>query len=285
MRGGINYFFLDVDQNTNRTIKLGDLELYYDPEYRPLENAIQVGKIGALPSKVHESYRYDVDLKVGDTVYFHHFIVQKNNEIYYENLYGANYSQIYCAIKDGNIQMLEDFILVKPIKEDESKLERKVGSIIIQAKLKVEDIKQHGIVHHVPKQAAEKGIKQGDHIVFDKACEYPLTVEGELFYRMKLGNILLRIEDDKPIPCGTQVLCESIPEVELVSPSGIILSAPTSTPKRFQLANVIASADGMQNKIEPGSTIMFLNGAQLEIELQEKKYLLIREEVVLATSE
>lgn len=274
-----NIFFLKIDIDAASKIKVGGKELFLDTHFNRYHHAVQWGIVEGVPKKVHPQFRYDVEIKKGDKVYFHHFIAHKDNEIQVDGLFGCNYGQLYCIARNGEIQMLEEYILVKPVMESEEQYKKQIGDITLFLKANPEEIKQYGVVHHVPKQAAEWGLEKGDCIFFDKNCEYEMTIEGEKYYRMKLSNVLVVLRNTEMIPLSDRVLCKPVPVPDQEKrDSGLVMV--NLKPKRFQDGIVLGYGKQVHD-LKKKDRIMFQNGTQTVVNMRNETFLFLRTETVL----
>ena len=88
--------------------------------------------------------------------------------------------------------MLQDYVFVEPIYEDDSQY---VTSSGIYLKAEKEVMKEKGIVRHINKFSEDLGIKVGQKVIFQKSCNYEMEVEGKKYYRMRNENIVAEYED------------------------------------------------------------------------------------------
>lgn len=187
-------FIVYSDKSLEYVLKLNNgLDLYIDPDFNKYHNAVQFGIVEQTPCVISKNFRNDVEIKIGDKVYFHHFVVQDNNEIEYngKKCYKCNYKDIYCIVRDGQIIMLEDWIFSVPINK---KSEEFVKSGIYLPEFNKKKIRQCKIVH-VSKYAKRNGLKEGMIAIHIQGADYEMPVEGKKLLRMRTHFIIAAVED------------------------------------------------------------------------------------------
>lgn len=159
-------------------------------------NTVRHGEVKELPMV------FDSILQKGDEIYFHHNIIRstidwhgKEKTGMYEfdkkkGLYRCPLDQIFAIERDGGFIAVAPYCFIKPIIQKE--LEEKDGFIIKHVNTELE---QYGIVRYSNRQLRDKGINDGDTVIFSKDSEYQYNVYGEKLYRMKTGDILGKIEE------------------------------------------------------------------------------------------
>ena len=193
--------------------------IYADVDFAKDSNAVQVGTIAACPKVIVDTYYKkfvkDIELKVGDKIYFHHSVVQNNQkhkpERYHideetgERLYICPYENIYCVIRNGEIIPLEDFVFCSEVQEKKEQLinpkffqkevfEKKEIPILSKK------LEQYAIVEVVSKRVSEEiDVKKGDKVFINRDSDYPIRIENKDYFRIMSRNILAVIEkDDNP---------------------------------------------------------------------------------------
>lgn len=281
-------FYVSADKDANRTIQHGGLKLWTNPEFEPEKNAVITGTIYQAPSK-YSLYNYvghkiearkDVDLAEGTKVYFHHFTVtEQSRESYFKDkeLYRCNYANIYCAIKDGKIQMLEHWLLVTPIMEDESKVKKQIGDTTLWLKAQADKISLHGIVEEISPYYERLGIKKKDRIIFTRSSEYEMKIEGKDYYRMAMQDVIGVIDGNTIIPTkGTVIVRQHTPEQKKVK--GIILLEKTvEKVEKVTCTQVVFSGC---DSISPGENVYYEKGRVQRFEFNGALYSMIREEEI-----
>lgn len=115
---------------------------------------------------------YGSTLMVGDIIYCHHFLNDESAKKKLDGVvcYELDIEEIYCRVKDGEIEMLGEWLLIEPI--------IKKGIIVDQKEVNV------GILRY----GSEKYI--GEKIAFEKNSDYELEVEGKKYYRVRKSELL-----------------------------------------------------------------------------------------------
>ena len=71
----LDIFVVDIPKRINDTIRTqGGLELYVDTKFDEFKHRVNEGEVVAWPE------RYEVDARVGDTLYFHHLVVVNDGQ-------------------------------------------------------------------------------------------------------------------------------------------------------------------------------------------------------------
>lgn len=139
-------------------------------------------------------------LKKGDTIIAHHNIFRLKYD-YKGNLCQSDYSlgnNLYFVPlteiflwKRGLLEdweAIDPYIFIEPMELDESK-ELLVG---IKKHHKNKEHKK-GVVKYINKNLKEQGLKVGDVVVFRKNSEYEFSIGGNILYRMKTKDIMIKI--------------------------------------------------------------------------------------------
>lgn len=191
MKYTIDFLLLEIDTKQNLSKKLGDTELILDnlytrtqDDYIPNEEYIvNKGKVVGLPAKLPvraELMGEEIEVEIGDDVYFHHFAVdtdrqwEKDGKTYYFFEYSLDYgtrisSNIYGVVKSDGLKMVSDHNLIKMKQYQEG-----FGEYNVNRKSECE-----GEVVSVNKKSP---VKKGDNVFLnpDSGCE--LLVDGESYW-------------------------------------------------------------------------------------------------------
>lgn len=197
------FMYIELEKETENTHVLSDgTELWLDTEIDTYWHARQHGIIKYPTLNPRKQFDDGIDLQPGEKVYFHHFVIDEkisklisrssNVSLTEEKVYQAYIDQVYCVIRDEKIVMLQDYVFVEPVYEDDSE---HVTSSGIYLKPEKEVLKEKGIVRHINKFSEDLGIKVGQKVIFQKSCDYEMEVEGKKYYRMKNENIVAEYED------------------------------------------------------------------------------------------
>lgn len=186
-----------------RVIYENDQWLYYDtkevmPECECLVNYTkEVGFNYVDLPVIKTAFRGDVDIKEGDTIYFHHHVADEMNMVE-EDIYLCEYRQIFGRVRDGVFTSVEDWVFCEPIPYEGDT--RSSGLIIPHL---ISNVTQKGFDGQVigkwhPSEAIVKfappiykdQIKPGDRISFIRNADYDMKVEGEVLFRINAEHIL-----------------------------------------------------------------------------------------------
>lgn len=143
------------------------------------------------------AFRADIDIKIGDTIYFHHHVAEESNKIE-EDTYLCEYRQIFGRSRDGVFSSVEDWVFCEPIPHEGSV--RESGLIIPHL---VSNVTQKGfdgqvigkwhpseaIVKYVPEIYKDE-LKPGDRISFINNADYDMKIEGDVLFRIHAEHIM-----------------------------------------------------------------------------------------------
>mgnify|MGYP001589382657 CR=1 FL=1 len=180
------------DEKAIHHIPNTDIKLIIPTQFNPYEEerVTQSGTVISAPlyytykdKDGKEKRSNDIKIKKGDKIYCHHFLTHDENFVS-ENLWKDDYSNIYCRVVDGEIEMVGRWNFLEIVKKKD-----KVGEIILVHK----DDKEVGvgIIKHPSDFMKSQGIKEGMLIEFKKNAGYIMVVEGKKFYRIEDDLILL----------------------------------------------------------------------------------------------
>tara|TARA_Y100000401_G_scaffold78783_1_gene64349 strand:+ start:1120 stop:1701 length:582 start_codon:yes stop_codon:yes gene_type:complete len=187
-----DYFFVKVEKTTEDTVDINGTELIIDTSYDPMKLARQHGVVVETPTAFSKGVKLDV--KEGDTVYCHHFLVEKENEVkFYEQdlVYKIHWSDVYCRERNGKLKMLHYWNFVEQKMENEEDFKTESGLI---TKPYMEEVKLHGYIRYMNDWMKKQGIKEGDEVIFSENSEYDMNIMGKKLMRMRNFDILAKIE-------------------------------------------------------------------------------------------
>lgn len=185
-----NRVIVELKGTQKKEIEIGGKTFILDSVFRRQFNAVQVATVIASGSD---------ELIPGDKVYVHHFVIEDEKRVPVKegDYRWLEFNQIYCRVRDGIIKTLGNYVLVKPIKYDESKFKKESDSgIILSTKAGTEYVDRVGEVAHVGPVAEAGGLEVGDKILFNKNCEYEIDIEGETLYRMEFRDVITVIDPE-----------------------------------------------------------------------------------------
>lgn len=131
------------------------------------------------------------EIQIGDTVMVHHNAFHEGAENKIDsskNLYNLDKEfMIYCYIRDGKINMVSDFVFMEPVEADKKHTPAGIYLPFLKGP-------KQGVIRHMGKPIEDtQGISIGDTVVYTKAADYEMEVEGKLMYRMKQSRILAKV--------------------------------------------------------------------------------------------
>lgn len=269
-------FLVSANERENETTKSG---LFLDTTWDKYKHAVQNGIIESIPHRISKTYKNDVELKRGDKVYFHHFVVQPDNYMMDggERRYKALYSQIYCKIEDGAPVMLEDYVLSTPIMETEEDIKKTFGDLTLYTKTTTGKKPLVAKVEYLSKTAQEHGLKIGDTIIYKSDADYDMLIEGREYYRMKLFNVGAVIRNGNIIPMNDEVIVEDTFRDENTTSTGIILI--NLKPEKTQQTRIYSK--GINSIYGVGDEILYFYGTGTRVEYEGKRYCILKQEQVM----
>jgi co-chaperonin GroES (HSP10) len=191
----LNSFLVQLETNVKDTIETDSgLKLYIDTRFEGSEfdNRITGGPVVGVPA------RYKTDVRVGDTIYFHHLVVLNKGQLmpgtddvymvdYHPDIVTNNQAFAYKSAKSGHIYTLAGWALVSHMDQDEE-----VQSELIElVKLKDTEVTKGVLAFDVP----ELDLKSGAVVGFKKNRDYKVEIDGKDYYRIAISQLLYEIQD------------------------------------------------------------------------------------------
>ena len=176
-----------VEQRINDKIEIGGREFILDSMFREFWNTVQMAEVIATSHP---------DLQPGDIVYVHHFVNDKGQMLPLKgNMSYLEYNQIYARIRDNEMKVLSNFVLVKPVTYGETGLvtEQK-GQLIMSTKSASDKVEKMGVAVFLSDHAGEEGLLEGDKILFNRDCEYEILIGNKVLYRMETRDVITTID-------------------------------------------------------------------------------------------
>lgn len=181
---------VELEKRDRNSIMVGKMEFMIDTAFRPYHNAQQVATIVAADKRI--------DVLPGDKVYVHHFVNSQENKLPFDGTYSwLEGHHIFCRVRDGNVKPLNRYVFVEPIKYDDlaSFLKTDSGMYLTQ-KHGTEYVERIGIIRLLSDIAIDEGLVDGDKVLFGKNCEYDIEIEGTLYFRMEVQDIITVLDDN-----------------------------------------------------------------------------------------
>jgi|TARA_R100000084_G_scaffold73087_1_gene32684 hypothetical protein len=183
-------FIVELEKTINDTIKTeSGLELYVDTKFNEFEHRVTEGPVVAAP------FKYDTGVEPGDTLYFHHLVVMNDGQVLtgfedhylvrYNPDHAVNNQAIAYKNKDGEIELLGGWTLLKPVDEPDD-----VAEAIIEVIQLEESDKLKGELAFESKHTEDLGIKKGDIVGFKKNMDYRIVIDGQEYYRVRAEDLL-----------------------------------------------------------------------------------------------
>jgi len=177
------------ERRSNDSVMVGGIEFALDTAFRKYWHTVQMAEV--------QTTNRD-DLKFGDIVWVHHFV---DDQIlpWGENLSFVEYSQVYCRMRKNEIETLGNFLLVEPITYGDLGTARNENGLILSTKSEKENADRIGVARLLSDRAKEFGLNDGDRVLFNRNCEYEILVDGKIYYRMELQDVICTIDKSTKI--------------------------------------------------------------------------------------
>ena len=189
-----NLVFTKREKKENNEIQIGDNTIEVDTSWSPMHWVNQKAEVIGVPDKLESWMDTEMELQPGDFVYTHHFI---NDDEHAMNVDGKEvawmaYNQLFARVRDGKVHMLNDYVLVEPVKETEDEIKSESGLFL---KANQEDKSNVGVLKYVNSRTEYLGAKVGDKIYFETNSDYEMDIEGERLFRMKNNDLIYVIKE------------------------------------------------------------------------------------------
>lgn len=209
----IRYFIVRVQKPVSDTIEIAGKEMYLDTKFNEFAHRAVEGEVIGVPQ------RYNTEVSVGDTLYFHHHVLLGGNHLVYGNqkfdeakhrrgqfvfeddsLYyvwwdGGNdphscQAYAYKSKETGEVRLLGPWIFLSPAEQD---YELKSDTLeLVQSK---KSYNQYGYIRYPSQMLEELGLKPGDKVFIQKNADYEMEVNGERLYRVMLSHIYAQVQE------------------------------------------------------------------------------------------
>ena len=170
-------YVVRFDALTKDTVKVGALDFKLDTRFNRQYHAAEEGLVVAAPEN-------DI-IKVGDTAICQYLVIEEKNRLsedadgYYQL---STRDQIFCILRMDEIIMIDGMILVKPEETEENEYEEnEFGFKTLKAEVKGRET--IAVVTHIGNDVTN--VKVGDRVKIHKAAQYPITLNGEKYYRVR----------------------------------------------------------------------------------------------------
>ena len=180
---------LKVDKDQFSKTMVGDKVFHKDLTYGGLDSGIaaQDGIVLAVPYQITNNGYHDEDIKVnievGDRVFCHHHLTEFSH--IKDDIYTLPYHLLYCKKNDSEVEMLDPWNFLTPIKQE------KVGGFELPGR----NDYQKAVVNYASPSLKAQGVKQGDTVVYLPGMDADVLVDGVSYYRTLTRHILGVVEE------------------------------------------------------------------------------------------
>lgn len=184
----LNDFLIKADIELESQIMVAGKVLYFDPDFNPYKNAVQFGTVAELP------LGYEGEVKKGDTCFFHHFVVAKDNHwmVNGEKMYICTQQNLWAVKRRDEIIPIGDLVFCEQVYEPEENCKTKGG---IWLKATPDKVKQTSIVKWLSTQAKERGLQVNDKIYTHTGTAYDMKIQGVDYQKVQLRYVLGRFKE------------------------------------------------------------------------------------------
>lgn len=184
-------FVVKLDKKLKDTVSTkGGLELYIDPRFNEYDNRITEGPVVCVP------FKYKTNVKVGDTLYFHHLVVLNDGQplmgedshylVKYSPSITINNQAFAYKNKKGEIKLLSGWTLLESVEQEELKLKSDIIELVDQK----ETLPTKGRVAYTAPWVEDLGIEVGDVVGFKKNRDYRISIDGKEYYRTRAEDLM-----------------------------------------------------------------------------------------------
>jgi co-chaperonin GroES (HSP10) len=184
-------FIVKIPKRINDTKVLENgVELYIDNRFNEFEHRVTSGEVLSVP------YKYKLDVKVGDTLYFHHLVVLNGGQSItgMEDSYLVQYDEgnplnsqaiAYKSKNTGDIFPLGGWSLLEFVEEKDDLTSDSISLVNLKEKLPTK-----GKISFDAEWINELGVFSGDVVGFKENMDYRIDVDGKEYYRVDPSDFL-----------------------------------------------------------------------------------------------
>ena len=183
-----NRVIVKVAKRVENEISIGGKTLILDSVFRHLWNTVQI-------AEVVQPAQNDI-LVAGDIVYVHHFVSEKEQQMPLsgDNYSWVEYSQIFCVLVGNSFMPLNNWLFVTPVTYGEAGLIKSSFGLALTMHSENDHVDRIGVASELSQTAIDSGLSNGDKILFGKNCEYAIVINGILYYRMEIRDVICTLD-------------------------------------------------------------------------------------------
>jgi len=173
-------FLVKIPKRFKDEIELSDgSKLWLASKYQEFHNRVTSAEVVSIPLKDN------MDVSLGDTLYFHHHVVttvdKGSQELENKEFIVRPDQAIAYRDSEGKIHSMGEWILVEPVEQVE-----KLKSEFIEIVQETEN--SRGRVKYISGDYDD--LNEGDLVEFSRHSDYEIEVEGEPMWRMRYDDIM-----------------------------------------------------------------------------------------------
>lgn len=178
---------VNLEKDYEDTIKVGDSELWFDPEFDKERNSRCFGEVVAWPNGAVARGQQISGIKepTGQKAYFWYLTSSPRNAAEYpEGRYHAcDLDQFFCIVEDGEIVMNDGWVFVEPISRT------KIETSLYIANNEELDRNWGYVRHRGECEEIGDNLSAGDKVFFHERCADLYEIEGSRYYVMRTEDI------------------------------------------------------------------------------------------------
>lgn len=191
-----------ADNMYNYYVKHGNLTLYVDPMFKRGHRKVRVADVVSIPQELESWCNVVPEVKEGDRIYFHYNALEEFNIIPdQQGLWVIDYTEIFCAVRDGKIIMIGGKILSEAL-FDEDIQEVEVDGVMTRVRLTKSglvsevnpehNLRKARLAHIGTPLAGEEPvpIQPGDVFYYVNNADFKNTIEGKEYFVMNQEDII-----------------------------------------------------------------------------------------------
>ena len=176
------HVYISADKDKNAVIEANGVSVEYPEHFRAFQTEITTHD-GIVLASASEYFNE------GDQVYCHHHLTHESNRrvICGNTVYQLPISQVYCTVKEGDIQMYNGWNLLEAVEaENDYKLQTHVLKEAVSGRYA-------RLVH---KDINAVSLSEGEKYMFTPNSDYEMIVEGKKYFRIKTQNLVACVVEE-----------------------------------------------------------------------------------------